>query len=140
MKCNFRPTNYVHPEKPHLRFHRCTRAKCGNGIFLSKKQRAAPVRCGHPALGLGDVVATTAKAIGFKETPGCGCERRRQLLNELVAIPRFGLPAFVAKALGRKVPAWPAGLSYQPTGLMRAVWSAWKGVSAIAFVARAGSR
>ncbi len=32
-------------------------------------------------VGLGDVVAGAAKAVGVKPSPGCGCEKRRQALN-----------------------------------------------------------
>jgi hypothetical protein len=32
-------------------------------------------------VGLGDVVAGAAKAVGVKPSPGCGCEKRREALN-----------------------------------------------------------
>lgn len=32
-------------------------------------------------VGLGDVVAGAAKAVGVKPSPGCGCEKRRKALN-----------------------------------------------------------
>lgn len=34
------------------------------------------------SFGMGDVVASAAKAVGVKETPGCGCAKRREALNK----------------------------------------------------------
>lgn len=41
----------------------------------------------RPTPGLGDAVAAMAKAAGLKETPGCGCARRRATLNRVT--PKF---------------------------------------------------
>lgn len=38
-------------------------------------------------VGLGDVVAGAAKAVGVTPSPGCGCEKRRAALNR--ATPKF---------------------------------------------------
>lgn len=38
-------------------------------------------------VGLGDVVAGAAKAVGVTPSPGCGCEKRRAALNQ--ATPKF---------------------------------------------------
>jgi hypothetical protein len=40
--------------------------------------------------GLGDTVAKVAKAVGIKQTPGCGCEKRQAMLNKLVPYPKKG--------------------------------------------------
>ena len=34
--------------------------------------------------GLGDTIAKAAKAMGIKQTPGCGCEKRQEVLNKLI--------------------------------------------------------
>jgi hypothetical protein len=34
-----------------------------------------------PTHGLGDKVAVVAKAFGFVQTPGCGCQQRQENLN-----------------------------------------------------------
>jgi|688.fasta_scaffold1049902_1 hypothetical protein len=39
------------------------------------------------APGLGDLVAAAASSVGVKPKEGCGCERRRQALNQ--ATPNF---------------------------------------------------
>jgi hypothetical protein len=38
-------------------------------------------------VGLGDVVAGAAKAVGVTPSKGCGCEKRRAALNR--ATPKF---------------------------------------------------
>jgi len=40
--------------------------------------------------GLGDTLAKVAKAVGIKQTPGCGCEKRQAMLNKLVPYPKKG--------------------------------------------------
>lgn len=37
----------------------------------------------EPTHGLGDKVAAAAKALGFKQKPGCGCADRQIALNRL---------------------------------------------------------
>lgn len=44
--------------------------------------------------GIGDAVATIAKAAGLKERPGCGCARRQAALNRWT-------PAWLSQLLGR---------------------------------------
>jgi hypothetical protein len=40
--------------------------------------------------GLGDTVAKVANKLGFKKTPGCGCEKRQEMLNKLVPYKQKG--------------------------------------------------
>ena len=40
--------------------------------------------------GLGDTIAKAAKAMGIKQTPGCGCEKRQEVLNKLVPYKQKG--------------------------------------------------
>ena len=40
--------------------------------------------------GLGDTVAKVANKLGFKKTPGCGCEKRQETLNKLVPYKQKG--------------------------------------------------
>lgn len=35
----------------------------------------------QPSHGLGDKIAKVAKALGFEQTPGCGCQKRQANLN-----------------------------------------------------------
>ena len=50
----------------------------------------------QPTHGLGDKVAAAAKALGFRQTPGCGCGDRQKALNRLALT---GAPLEVAKGL-----------------------------------------
>jgi hypothetical protein len=43
-----------------------------------------------PSRGLGDTIAKAAKAIGIKQKPGCGCEKRQALLNKVVPYRKKG--------------------------------------------------
>jgi len=52
----------------------------------------------EPRRGIGDAVATVAKAAGLKETTGCGCANRRAVLNRWT-------PAWLSQLLGRLVRA-----------------------------------
>ena len=40
--------------------------------------------------GLGDTVAKVAKAVGFKQTECCGCQKRQEYLNKLVPYGKKG--------------------------------------------------
>lgn len=40
--------------------------------------------------GLGDTVAKVAKAVGIKQTEGCGCQKRQEFLNKLVPYGKKG--------------------------------------------------
>jgi len=40
--------------------------------------------------GLGDTVANVAKKLGFKQTEGCGCQKRQEALNRLVPYGKKG--------------------------------------------------
>lgn len=39
-------------------------------------------------IGLGDLVALLARTLGVAQTPACGCQHRRELLNKMVPFPR----------------------------------------------------
>ena len=41
--------------------------------------------------GLGDTIAKVAKAVGIKQTPGCGCEKRQEALNKMVPYRKKGV-------------------------------------------------
>lgn len=43
-----------------------------------------------PSRGLGDTVAKITKAVGIKQTPGCGCAKRQEALNKLVPYKQKG--------------------------------------------------
>ena len=40
--------------------------------------------------GLGDTIANVAKKLGFKQTEGCGCQKRQEALNRLVPYQKKG--------------------------------------------------
>ncbi len=40
--------------------------------------------------GLGDSIAKIAKAVGINQKPGCGCEKRQEMLNKLVPYNKKG--------------------------------------------------
>jgi hypothetical protein len=44
----------------------------------------------QPSRGLGDTVAKITKAVGIKQTPGCGCAKRQEALNKLVPYKQKG--------------------------------------------------
>lgn len=44
----------------------------------------------HSSRGLGDTVAKVANKLGIKKTPGCGCEKRQEMLNKLVPYKQKG--------------------------------------------------
>jgi hypothetical protein len=63
----------------------------------SQSQKSSPITgnySGKMELRLGDAVAAMAKAAGLKETTGCGCARRRAVLNRWT-------PAWLSQLLGR---------------------------------------
>lgn len=55
---------------------------CARPVAPEPEQRPHPL-----LLGVGDVVAGAAKAVGVTPSPGCGCEKRRAALNR--ATPKF---------------------------------------------------
>jgi hypothetical protein len=40
--------------------------------------------------GFGDTVAKVAKAVGLKQTQGCGCQKRQEYLNKLIPYKQKG--------------------------------------------------
>jgi hypothetical protein len=44
----------------------------------------------HSSQGLGDTIAKAAKTIGIKQTEGCGCQKRQEILNKLVPYKKKG--------------------------------------------------
>ncbi len=40
--------------------------------------------------GFGDTVAKVAKAIGIKQTSGCGCQKRQEFLNKVIPYGKKG--------------------------------------------------
>ena len=55
---------------------------CARPVAPEPEQRPHPL-----LLGVGDLVAGAAKAVGVTPSPGCGCEKRRAALNR--ATPKF---------------------------------------------------
>lgn len=49
-----------------------------------------PHQMASPSRGLGDTVAKITKAVGIKQTPGCGCAKRQEALNKLVPYKQKG--------------------------------------------------
>jgi hypothetical protein len=123
MNCKFKPTKYVHARKPEKRFWRCSRAECGQGVFLLPGQKAAKVPCRHPSLKAGDAFAAVASGLGFKKTPGCGCEKRQQMMNAF--LPELGKPSWLSWWQGKKkgLPS-ASSLKIEPFGKMSALLSA----------------
>lgn len=116
MKCDFKPTDYVHAVKSDKRYYRCSRAECSNGIFLSPSQFPAPVKCRHPSIGAGDAVAIVAAAVGIKKTPGCNCEQRQRLMNAV--LPELKKPRWLSWFQGAKKqlpPDWQIRYSPMPS-------------------------
>jgi hypothetical protein len=76
MKCRFDSDGHCHNFAANTR----------DGVNVPSEDRCR--RCPFydgPARGLGDVIATAAKAVGVE--PCGGCQRRREALNEIVPNP-----------------------------------------------------
>ena len=61
-------------------------ATCQHRVSMVVHSKAQPPKPANDGTmrGLGDVIARIASALGIKQKPGCGCERRQEKLNKLV--------------------------------------------------------
>ncbi len=95
MNCDFAPTGRI--DERGWREYRCRRIGCGFTATSPHAREQVIRQCDcvdldagddgpHVAVsrGFGDTFARVLKAIGISKSHGCGCARRRRLLNRLV--------------------------------------------------------
>jgi hypothetical protein len=77
MPCLYDPQNPVDTQE------RLRSGVCPAGRFSDEPDPA-------PWRGIGDVVASLLEKLGFRKTPGCGCEKRARWLNRWLPLPLRG--------------------------------------------------